>query len=583
MSQLRAALSAVPDLWRDWGLAELQQGGLGRFLMALPQAEAVDGDWDGARGKGRRAAMGQVFTPPQMARLMARLAQVERRGNTALDVLDPACGAGSLLAAVVERRLQSGWELHQALGHIEGWDQDVLAAWACRARLVMLAISHRAHQASPPGPLRVYAVDALSNKGPPEQLRKRRGRFSKGLAAVIGNPPYLEAKRMRRAAPGLKERLRERFPQLGGAFDLYLAFAYLGLEFLGEQGELVLLVPNKITQSRYAAPFRQDVFRRHDLHLRHLVDFSRTKPRPFPGTGVYPVVLHLHVGPDAPGARMRRVDRLEQTDSEDWQRVSQSSIGEVGGETPFFVPFATTWPHLVSCFREQRLGDVAELRTTCSFHKKGLREKFVSKEKPSRFAYPYLGVHSRSRRNEVSAFRVDWAGGWICYDQQTLKEEHGNKLPPLQIFIGPKVVFCQHALRMLAVADPQGKWVSKDVFPIARPTDANWSLFKLTALFNSTVFTALYNTVYQGIVVGGETYHYLPAFLKHIPVPAGEHPAMARAAGLAEKLHNAKGDLDLTDWRALDLAVCEAYGLTADQRKDLVQTHLTRVGAQSPG
>ncbi len=259
VQRLKGALADVPEPWSTWGFRQLTHNALGNFLMGLTSAESASGDWDDARGKGRRATLGQVFTPPNLARLMASLARVHLQDSGPRDVLDPACGAGSLLAAVVEARLDAGWSVGDALGHVEGWDRDPLAAWACRARLVLLAFEHRGADA-PPSSLRIFAVDAMSKAGPAGLLRERRGRFALGLHAVIGNPPYLEAKRMGSAAPGLKQQLLARFPQLGGAFDLYLAFAYLGLEFLGAQGQLVLLVPNKITQSRYAARFRRDVF-----------------------------------------------------------------------------------------------------------------------------------------------------------------------------------------------------------------------------------------------------------------------------------------------------------------------------------
>ena len=45
--------------------------------------------------------------------------------------------------------------------------------------------------------------------------------------------------------------------------------------------------------------------------------------------------------------------------------------------------------------------------------------------------------------------------------------------------------------------------------------------------------TAEMNTVYQGIVVGGETYHYLPAFLRHVPMPRDIEALAALERGIA--------------------------------------------------
>jgi hypothetical protein len=246
------------------------------------------------------------------------------------------------------------------------------------------------------------------------------------------------------------------------------------------------------------------------------------------------------------------------------------------------VPF-DTWPDLAPLMALPRLGEVARLLSTCSFHKKGLREQFVSPTKPdSMWGRPYLGLKSRARRTELAPFRVNWEGGWIRYDQRELKETHRNPLPDLAAtFERPKLLWCQHALRMRAVADAEGRWVSKDTYPVGWPTDPEWDLHQLLAVFNSTVFTALYNTLFQGIVVGGETYHYLPAFLRVVPVPVLSE-ARREAGGIASALGVGVGPIDASLWLRMDRCVATAYGVSEAARVRMVQTHLTRVGAETP-
>ena len=114
--------------------------------------------------------------------------------------------------------------------------------------------------------------------------------------------------------------------------------------------------------------------------------------------------------------------------------------------------------------------------------------------------------------------------------------------------------------------------------------DAEWlDVCGLLAIFNSTVFTALYNTLFQGIVVGGETYHYLPAFLRVVPVPPIDHPALGLAAQECRALHPAEAPVDPSAWLRVDRWVAEAYGVTEEARLRMVQTHLVRVGADHPG
>ncbi len=508
-----------------------------------------------------REALGQVFTPPDLADALARLMRVERPG----DVLDPAAGDGSLLRAVADRR----WAHREAHGHgaasildaLHGWDLDPGAVDLCRVALVDWGLAHA--EGDVPGPLRVQVRDALDP-------------FEPGEGPVpsmwISNPPYLEAKRMGRAQPGLRERLKARFEDLVGAFDLYLAFALLALEHADVAG---LILPNKVCQGRYARRFRKRVS--ESGRLAGLLDLARVRPRPFPGTSVYPVLLHLEASERPQLARCTTADEVRDPAITTVPRASLA----IGGETPWFVPF-DTWSDLAPLFDGPRLGDVAGLASTCSFHKRGLREQYVTSEPPASpglfdAVHPYLGGPSRSRQTEIQPFAERWSGWWIRYAQQELKTLHRNPLPPLERFLRPKVIFNQHDRRMSAWADVQGRFVTKDVYPIAWPTHSDWTLHTLVAVLNSTVFTALYNTVFQGIVVGGETYHYLPAFLRTVPVPVEVDPET-----LDPLVVQLQATFDLAVWDALDRRVAQAYGVSEAARRRCMETHLTRVGAPHP-
>jgi predicted RNA methylase len=580
---LAARIAAADPARAAWARRELTADPLGRGLeeqfgwAPRPAGQARVG-YDEVRDPIARQALGQFFTPPEIAALVAKVVgagREEQRWPSPM-VLDPACGAGILLLAVLEARRKAGWGVGKALAAVEGWDRDPRAAWSCRAALVEWVLERRTAEEDLPV-LRVFGgVDALSRTG--------RGETPHGVGAVVTNPPYLEAKRMGRAEPGLRERLRRDFPQLRGAFDLYLAFCWRALEQIRAGGGAALVLPNKVLQGRYAAGFRRFVAAHEStVHLAHLVDLARLRPRPFPGTSVYPAILHLVRRPVRAVKVHRVVHRSDlAVRREHWDQVPLEDYARVGGEDPLFVPFET-WPDLAPLFARPRLGEVAEVVSTCSFHRRGLREQYVTPTRQGEPAYPYLGGPSRTRRTEVAPFRVRWAGWWIRFDQEELRSRWRNPLPPLHgTFLRPKAILCQHATRVRVVADLGGRFVTKDVYPVAWPTHEDWTLERLVAVLASTVFTALYNTVYQGIVVGGETYHYLPAFLKVIPVPRADHPALLQIDPLVRELHQGEAvDLDL--WERMDCAVATAYGVEERARRKMVEVHLRRVGAEAPG
>jgi hypothetical protein len=548
-AEMAAIVAAAPQPWARWARAELDLDGWAG-TEARPTRSA---SWDQLDPK-RREALGQVFTPPTLAGLLAGVLPASGK------VLDPACGDGSLLLAALDRREGLPAAL---LANVEGWDRDPVAAWSCKAALVAWAL--RRPEGPVPGPLAVHVADALERQDVVADV-------------VISNPPYLEAKRMGRAEPGLRERLRRELPQLEGAFDLYLAFAWRALSWVPPGGHVALLVPNKIAEGRYAAGFRAEVLERHGLE--HLIDLARVVPRPFPGTSVYPAIVHLVRERPNEVVRVARIGRAEEIEGPPWDEVALADLRAVGGEHPWFVPFAETWPDLAPLWRLPRLGSVARASSTCSFHQKGLRERFVTTAEPPG-GMPYLGGPSYAQKTEVEPFRTRWTGWWIRYDQGELRKI-GNPLPDLdRTFRRPKVILCQHALRVRPVADFEGRWVTKDTYPVVVPTHPGWSLEALVAVLASTVFTALYNTVYQGILVGGETYHYLPAFLHTIPVPENLGPIDA-IAGLVRELHEGDDPIDAAAWGRIDRAVAEAYGVTEPARQRMIDVHLRRVGAEAP-
>lgn len=152
-------------------------------------------DNQASEGSSQRKLNGQFFTPASAADAMVQAV------GWPLDpaypggaLLDPCCGDGAYLAAAIRKVLASGLSAGEQRAVIEerlwGWDIDPEALAACRAALGALLT-----EAGLPGALpRIEHRDALDGLRPGERV-----------AAVVTNPPYLEAKRMPDA---LKRRIK---------------------------------------------------------------------------------------------------------------------------------------------------------------------------------------------------------------------------------------------------------------------------------------------------------------------------------------------------------------------------------------
>lgn len=427
---------------------------------------------------------GRVYTPATLARVMVDRLPLEAGARW----LDPACGDGVFLEAALERAAEAGISVT-----VHGWDLDPEALEAAARRLARFGDAAR-----------LSHLDALES-------------MEGGFEVVVGNPPYLEAKRM---PDDLKARVRARTPIAArGAFDLYAAFVELGLEALSPAGTLALLIPNRVLVTGSAAALRGHLLESGAVRV---VDLSRADVFGA-DAAVYPVVLEVARG--APGAL--RVETLEAP-----PHFEVPAAGLVTDVFPVPSPgadadvlgrvLAAGHPPLSASF---------EVRWAVSFHRAGLRDRFVFDEKPqSPHARPFVGGGRWAGNREVEPYRLTWAGSWIDYDEARAKAEK-NPLPKAALFDGPKVVICQNARRARAALDP-GDHVVKDTFLVARPTasaDPRW----LVLVLNSALFHQLYEGLYGGTRKAGGYLHFLGRYLLPVPLPPSPDPERV------EELHDA--------------------------------------------
>lgn len=147
---------------------------------------------------GTRRATGTFYTPPEIARYLVQ--QVDSQTRQVLGspggladrtfpgiILEPACGSGVFLAAVLKHcRAETGWN-EETAGHLvrrlAGVDLSPVALFLCRLRLaVLLRSSGIALTREFPQPS-LCCANVLAG---PDQVAALRG----PIAVVVGNPPF---------------------------------------------------------------------------------------------------------------------------------------------------------------------------------------------------------------------------------------------------------------------------------------------------------------------------------------------------------------------------------------------------------
>ena len=91
-----------------------------------------------------------------------------------------------------------------------------------------------------------------------------------GFDIVIGNPPYIEAKKLKHIASTLKEK----FTVYSGTADLSIYFNELGLNLLAEEGIISYITTNKFFNTRYGEKVRNQL---SSQHINTILNFEQVE------------------------------------------------------------------------------------------------------------------------------------------------------------------------------------------------------------------------------------------------------------------------------------------------------------------
>jgi methylase of polypeptide subunit release factors len=219
----------------------------------------------------RRKSGGIHYTPPVLAAYVAQqivLGLQQRHIRVSgIAVLDPACGEGELLRAVVDA-VPASWRSHLLL---TGFDKDENALSQAKKTLRSTGV----------GSVTLHCADflsAVSASNPAAQMNlgfasERSGDplLKSEFDAVISNPPYVRTQVLGAAAA---RQLAVRF-ELTGRIDLYHAFVKAMTLALRQGGMLGLLTSNRYLSVQSGVSMREWLLRHFEL--TRLVDLGDTK------------------------------------------------------------------------------------------------------------------------------------------------------------------------------------------------------------------------------------------------------------------------------------------------------------------
>ena len=340
----------------------------------------------------------------------------------------------------------------------------------------------------------------------------------------------------------MKAALKACYPTaVTGAPDLYLYFLHVCLGWMREADTLAFVLPNKLLVNVNAKNIRERLLDEGRLDALWLA----TQARVFPDAAVYPIVLFAN-GPAPAGgsaAGLRSVSTVRITRENDG--LSQGETVQMPAEwyrstsaRAFFPPpqMPLLRDALEKLLPEEKgtLDAVLDIRWTVSFHRTGLRERYVlPHQPPDASARPFIGGGPFSGNGEVTRYRLQWAGWRIRYETEELQAQE-NSLPPARLFEQPKVVICQNGRTIRTAYDDQG-FVLKDTFLCGVIRDPEHPLCRqpraIVGLLCSRAVHFFYSHVFYGGHVNGGYLHFLRSFLIDIPIGRWADTAAARWQG----------------------------------------------------
>ena len=212
-----------------------------------------------------RKKTGAYHTPPEVARFMVDGLALEEETDPSFIVIDPACGSGVFLLAVVGKLYRmyadrgmdgpSAW-LHAVGTNILGFDNNPEAVTLARMNFLVRTIGDRL--TDPP----IHVYDPLQINEDLFTAPSLKQRWHGGAEYIIGNPPW------RPLRGGEQTGFQGRFVSAHGRqANLFSLFLEASIRALKPGGTLMFLLPEALLNVQSYEPLRSWMLERADVTL----------------------------------------------------------------------------------------------------------------------------------------------------------------------------------------------------------------------------------------------------------------------------------------------------------------------------
>jgi type I restriction-modification system DNA methylase subunit len=387
--------------------------------------------------KEERILFGQVYTPDEVIDyILTRVGYTVSAELKNKKIIDISCGSGAfilraanILIKNLKNRKYDDYSIFEAVrNNIWGLDINPFSLKLTEINLLFatfeLLQKIKRHNFKE---FNLFLTNSVNKREPYDNetilyLKNRMGEFIDGFDFVVGNPPYLEAKKMPNE---LKKVCRENFAEVAkGAFDLYFCFIKMALDLLKAGGMFGYIIPNKVQVLKSARWLRKYIF--ENFSIEEIVDISNLEV--FKNISVYPILLFIK-NQKKKDNRIRTydsIDRLEKLKLGDYQPIEIEQNDFINTEDFIFYTLPREREglkiHKRMSSHHHFLREYLDIRWGMSFHKKGIINDFVFREPLGLNPKPILGADISSMDAEVFQYQIRWNGFWIDYNEEKAKK-----------------------------------------------------------------------------------------------------------------------------------------------------------------
>ena len=333
-----------------------------------------------------RKAKGQFFTPPSIARFMARQF---KRVPSKFALLDPGAGTGALTLAVCERLLVS--RTPKSLNvHLFETDKEVLPILLSNMKDAQDALKRAGHSFEYVVDSRDFLLD-IAASNPTLFADSSIGPFD----AVITNPPYFKINKSSDYARALSEIVH-------GQPNIYTLFMAQSCLLVREGGEFVAITPRSFCNGLYFREFRKWFFDRMSLENVHLFGSRSSMFREAKVLQENIITRFRKLKSQSSTVSVSRTRSRDFSEIEVQELPSEQVIDDTCGESLIYVPevsedaevvrYAESWPH-----RFADLGLKISTGPVVMF-----RAKEFLLDEPNGTSVPLLSAHN------VKPFTMNW-------------------------------------------------------------------------------------------------------------------------------------------------------------------------------